>query len=328
MLRVLALCVALAFHQDTPAPVAEGWDFIPGERTLLLDDFSDIPKGAAPPHWKVRGGSVRLDTAGRLSANVKSQLTPNVARWPKSFTIETEFVPTKVDNGDLNWWFEQAPGDWLVRLQLTLDATQECAVELIADASLGKHTCAYKEGKPNQLTLWFEEGRVRVYLNGERLIDVNQVDLSKMKYGFLELDPSEGGAFALARVRIAESAPDFSQTISASGRYVTHGILFDTGSDRIRQESAPVIQSIAKGLETNPSLKLLIEGHTDSVGNAAANLDLSRRRAEAVKGVLVAQFKIDAGRLSANGLGATKPIDSNDTPQGRAQNRRVELVKQ
>ena len=127
-------------------------------------------------------------------------------------------------------------------------------------------------------------------------------------------------------VRFAESTPDFSQVI-ASGRFVTHGILFDTASDRLKPESAPVIQSIAKGLETNPNLRLLIEGHTDSVGNAAANLDLSRRRAEAVKSVLVAQFKVDAARLTTAGLGATKPIDSNDTPQGRSQNRRVEFVK-
>ena len=83
-----------------------------------------------------------------------------------------------------------------------------------------------------------------------------------------------------------------------------------------------------RGLETNPNLRLLIEGHTDSVGNAAHNLELSKRRAEAVKAVLVSQFKVDSERLTTAGLGATKPIESNDTPQGRSQNRRVELVKQ
>jgi outer membrane protein OmpA-like peptidoglycan-associated protein len=127
-------------------------------------------------------------------------------------------------------------------------------------------------------------------------------------------------------VRFAESTPDFSQVIQ-SGRYVSHGILFDTGSDRLKPESAPVIQMVAKGLQSAPDLKLLIEGHTDSVGNPASNLDLSKRRAEAVKAVLVSQFQIDAGRLTTDGLGATKPIDSNDTPQGRANNRRVEFVK-
>ena len=96
----------------------------------------------------------------------------------------------------------------------------------------------------------------------------------------------------------------------------------------MKPESAPVVQSIARGLDTNPNLRLLIEGHTDSVGNAGQNLDLSKRRAEAVKTVLVTQFKVDAARLTTAGLGASKPIDSNDTPQGRSQNRRVELVKQ
>jgi outer membrane protein OmpA-like peptidoglycan-associated protein len=129
-------------------------------------------------------------------------------------------------------------------------------------------------------------------------------------------------------VRFAESMPDFSQVIASAGRYVTHGILFDTDSDRLKPESAAVIRSVARGLETNPNLKLQIEGHTDSVGSADHNLDLSKRRAEAVKAVLVSQFKVDAARLTTTGLGSTKPIDSNDTPQGRAQNRRVEFVRQ
>ena len=137
-----------------------------------------------------------------------------------------------------------------------------------------------------------------------------------------------GQAVGYRSVRFAESTPDFSQVIASSGRYVSHGILFDTGSDRLKPESATVIQSIARGLETNPNLKLQIEGHTDSVGNAAQNLDLSKRRAEAVKAVLVSQFKVDPARLTTAGLGQTKPIDTNDTPQGRAQNRRVEFVKQ
>jgi outer membrane protein OmpA-like peptidoglycan-associated protein len=106
------------------------------------------------------------------------------------------------------------------------------------------------------------------------------------------------------------------------------GIQFDTDSDRLKAESAAVIRSVARGLETNPNLKLRIEGHTDSTGNAAHNLDLSKRRADAVKAVLVSQFGVDAARLTCEGIGPAKPIDSNDTPQGRAQNRRVEFVKQ
>jgi outer membrane protein OmpA-like peptidoglycan-associated protein len=134
-------------------------------------------------------------------------------------------------------------------------------------------------------------------------------------------------ATGIRMARIAESTPDFSQVISSSGRYVTHGILFDVDSDRIKPESAAVIKMIAQGLAKSASLKLCIEGHTDSTGTADHNVDLSKRRAEAVKAVLVSQFSVDATRLTTNGLGGSKPIDSNDTPQGRAQNRRVEFVK-
>jgi len=193
---------------------------------------------------------------------------------------------------------------------------------------LGRTRVKADWAQPAKIALWVQNGRLRAFLNGEKLLDFNQVEMPVIAK--VELDHFFTGAnqfLAYRMVRFAESTPDFSQVIASSGRYVTHGILFDTGSDRLKPESAPVIQSIAKGLETNPNLRLLIEGHTDSAGNAAANMDVSRGRAEAVKCVLVAQFKIDAGRLTTAGMGATKPIDTNDTPQGRAQNRRVELVK-
>jgi outer membrane protein OmpA-like peptidoglycan-associated protein len=177
------------------------------------------------------------------------------------------------------------------------------------------------------MALWVQNGRVRLYINGNRVLDANQVKLPPLKG--VEDSMWTGVKFVGYRfVRFTESTPDFSQVISSTGRYVTHGILFDTDSDRIKTESAAVIKSIARGLETNPSLKLEIDGHTDSTGNADHNLELSGRRAEAVKAVLVSQFGVDAARLTTCGEGATQPIDSNDTPQGRAQNRRVEFVRQ
>jgi outer membrane protein OmpA-like peptidoglycan-associated protein len=170
-----------------------------------------------------------------------------------------------------------------------------------------------------------------LYINGQRLFDVNQITVPEMGTPRVAIEVYNDVSkeyVGFSNMRFAESTPDFSQMISSSGRYVTHGILFDTDSDQLKPESAAVIRSIARGLETNPALKLLIEGHTDSTGNADRNLDLSKRRAEAVKTVLASQFNVEAGRLTTAGLGATKPMDSNDTPTGRAQNRRVEFVKQ
>jgi outer membrane protein OmpA-like peptidoglycan-associated protein len=194
---------------------------------------------------------------------------------------------------------------------------------------LGRKRLVVDWNGPAKIALWVQNGRLRVFINGEKQLDFNQVEMPPLDQVEITHDiygPDE--SIGYRTVRFAESTPDFSQVISSSGRYVTHGILFDTDSDRLKSESAPVIQSIAKGLETNPTLKLLIEGHTDSVGDRNHNMDLSKRRAEAVKTVLVSQFSVDTARLTTAGLGASKPIDSNDTPQGRSQNRRVELVKQ
>jgi outer membrane protein OmpA-like peptidoglycan-associated protein len=160
-------------------------------------------------------------------------------------------------------------------------------------------------------------------------VDVNQIALGDINFVDMDVgvDQEAGGYVGIRRARIAETAPDFSKTMM-SGRYVTHGILFDTDSDRIKADSAATLRMIASGLQPSTGGNFLIEGHTDSTGDAAHNMDLSRRRAEAVRSVLVSQFGIDGARLTTTGLGSTKPVASNNTPQGRAENRRVEFVRQ
>ncbi len=103
--------------------------------------------------------------------------------------------------------------------------------------------------------------------------------------------------------------------------------MFDTGSDRTRAESTPTLKEIGEMLRQHGDLRIRIEGHTDNVGNAASNQSLSQTRAESVKAYLVSSYGIDGGRLEAQGFGANKPSSSNDTPEGRQQNRRVEMVR-
>jgi len=110
------------------------------------------------------------------------------------------------------------------------------------------------------------------------------------------------------------------------GRARIYGINFDSDSDVIKDESKPTLDRIAAVLKANPGWKLTVEGHTDSTATAEHNLHLSKRRAEAVR-VYLQAAGIDGTRLKSVGLGATKPVASNATGAGRAQNRRVELVK-
>jgi outer membrane protein OmpA-like peptidoglycan-associated protein len=115
----------------------------------------------------------------------------------------------------------------------------------------------------------------------------------------------------------------------AQGKHaLVYGIYFKFNRADIRPVSEPVLKEIAAILKNNPDWKLAIVGHTDNVGRDAANLDLSRRRAQSVKAALVEHYAIDGNRLTTGGFGASQPQAKNDTPEGRARNRRVELTRQ
>jgi outer membrane protein OmpA-like peptidoglycan-associated protein len=126
--------------------------------------------------------------------------------------------------------------------------------------------------------------------------------------------------------RMAEGGKNIQSALDTDGKIVTHGILFDTGSDRIRPESLPTLKTILGLLEKDSSLKFSVEGHTDNQGGQGINQPLSERRAAAVKAWLEGKG-IPAERLQSKGWGDAKPVDRNDTPEGRANNRRVEFVK-
>jgi outer membrane protein OmpA-like peptidoglycan-associated protein len=129
-------------------------------------------------------------------------------------------------------------------------------------------------------------------------------------------------------VRVAAGGLALYDRLERDGRVATHGILFATDSDVIRPESTPTLTEIGDMLAKHPNLRLTIEGHTDSQGDEAHNQDLSNRRAGAVKAYLVEAHRIDAVRLATVGLGESRPVADNGTSEGRAQNRRVELVRQ
>ena len=306
--------------------------FIPGDKTLFFDDFTDMTPDQAPPHFKVRGAAPELKAAGnirQLTVTQRGSIFPNLTALPKNFTFEAEIKADATNRAITNLILSSKTKPIFI-LSTTASPNEVVLIATLRAPfqELGRKRAPLSWAEPVKLALWVQNGRIRVFTNGEKQLDFNQVDMPALdSVEFAHDFYGANQAIGYRTVRFAESTPDFSQIISSSGRFVTHGILFDTDSDRLKPESAPVIQSIAQGLGTNPNLRLLIEGHTDSTGNPAHNLDLSKRRAEAVKAVLVSQFKVEAGRLSTNGLGSTKPIDTNDTPQGRSQNRRVELVK-
>jgi outer membrane protein OmpA-like peptidoglycan-associated protein len=127
---------------------------------------------------------------------------------------------------------------------------------------------------------------------------------------------------------VIADANSMSNSIKETGKVAVYGIYFDTGKSVLKPESQPTLQEISKMLKIDPNLKLYVVGHTDNTGTLEANMKLSMERAGAVVNALVSQFSVAAMRLTACGDGPTAPVASNDKEEGRALNRRVELVKQ
>lgn len=154
-------------------------------------------------------------------------------------------------------------------------------------------------------------------------------------YAALYFGESNRGTAAVVRVvETKEMETDKIQFVTASqmasqiettGKVALYGILFDFDKDVIKPESKPTLDEIAFLLSARPELRLNIVGHTDNQGSADYNLDLSQRRAASVAAALAAQYGVAPDRLAAGGAGMTQPVDTNDTEEGRAKNRRVEL---
>jgi OmpA-OmpF porin, OOP family len=308
-----------------PSLTAPKIDFVPGEKTIFFDDFSDMAADEPPPHWKVRGGKVDLRTGGNIRELAPGDgvtLTSPTVAVPKNFTLEIVWT----GGGEIGVSFRSKDDSELMSAMMRGEEDgQTASTSVEFNENLGDGSIKTDTSKPVGFGLWVQQGRLRAYLNGERLVDANQIDTPPIDH--ITLQPSRYRPNGLRSFRIAESAPDFS-TVIASGKYVSHGINFDIDSDRLKPESAGVLKMVANGLQKNSNLKLTINGYTDSTGDPAHNLDLSKRRAAAVRAVLISQFGVDAARLTSGGFGSAGAIGSNDTPDGRAQNRRVEFVKQ
>ncbi|MFZ1291285.1 MAG: OmpA family protein, partial [Melioribacteraceae bacterium] len=169
---------------------------------------------------------------------------------------------------------------------------------------------------------------VRMYVNEEKVLDIPRGLQEKYVYNIFRIETySDETTPLISNFRIASGQPDMRSKLITDGKLITYGILFDVNSDKLKPESLPTIKEIANVLKENPTVKVKIIGHTDSDGDDASNMDLSKRRSESVKIELINFFGIEAARLETEGKGETEPIAQNDSSINKAKNRRVEFIK-
>ncbi|MDD4760444.1 MAG: OmpA family protein, partial [Bacteroidaceae bacterium] len=131
----------------------------------------------------------------------------------------------------------------------------------------------------------------------------------------------------ISNIKITTAAPDTRSKLITEGKLISYGIYFDVNSDKIKPESYGTLNDIAKVLKEATDVKVKIVGHTDSDGDDAKNLELSKRRAESAKNTLSNNFGIPADRFQTDGAGESMPLVPNTTAEHKSKNRRVEFIK-
>jgi OOP family OmpA-OmpF porin len=322
------------------------YDFVPGERVLVAEDFSKDRVGNFPKRFELIDGNMEIvEWQGKrwlraASAGDFSIELPEVL--PERFTIEFDLtIPwggmALYGHAHENGASGAHASNSVVVVEGTLAGVhrgQNKGSSTVDPRNIIKGLSEQysKSGisDPYRVRIQGDGKYLKVYLNEHRVSNIPNADFARTKKLTFHFDGNswngEQSAPLLGNLSINAGGKELYDALVADGRVSTQGILFDTGSDVIKPHSTPTLEEITSMLKDHADLKLTIEGHTDNVGDAAANQALSEKRAAAVKAYLVGKG-IDASRLESTGLGATKPKVANDTAEGRQTNRRVELVK-
>lgn len=340
------------------------YDFIPGEKVLYAEDFATEAAGELPTGWNTNGSGEVVTLDGlpgnwlRLHKSF-SYLSSNTKLFGTDYTIEFDLVMDLKNNG---WMFPS-----LVFGVLAADTLSTTDNELLnnsikfaavtgtlypgttssrasMEASLNGrnyYTGSVKDyndlekyyGQPVHIAMQFQKERCRIWINEVKAFDAPKaVPIAKkmnqlvFKLSHTNYAEEQYGIY-ISNIKVATGLPDTRHKLAETGTFSTTGILFDVNAATLRPESYGVIREIAAVLKENPGMQLLITGHTSSDGDEKVNLDLSRRRAAAVKQALVDEFQVDAGLLETDGKGESMPVADNATREGKAANRRVEFKR-
>lgn len=350
------LLLSLLYSNNLPAQdndsltrIYSKFDFIPGEKVIFFDDFSSENIGDFPVLWNTTG-SGEIVTYGKYPGKWLKITNPrsittlfDPLTLPENYTIEFDVVPQAQPPSHNNSYFTfylistikpkdllyglARPGGTGVKLSFAYgqnffayysDGTPEVK-STNADAAIRQ-----KAENKYHISIWVQKQRIRVYQDEAKIFDLARAISDKVKYNMIRFHE---GTPLIGNVRIATGLPDMRNKLITEGKLVSYGIYFDVNADKLKPQSAGTLKEIAGILTENPDLKIRIVGHTDADGADAANLDLSKRRAAAVKNALNTAYGIDASRIETDGKGEKEPVAPNDNGTNKALNRRVEFIK-
>ena len=337
------------------------YDFVPGEKVFAYEDFSTAEIGDFPTRWNTNGTGEVVTLNSKPGKWLK--ITKEAIFHPEFITDLPDNFTLEFDLGVNNEWnsypfhlniaklkspdaygdyghYVRWQGDHAIHINFkpaikTYGGNSHVIVSSDGNYSINNDVnfknWNIEKNNFAHVSIWRQKERLRVYLNGDKIWDLPKAFKTDAKYNAITF-ASQGSYndvdyFVLSNIRLAVGAPDTRNKLITEGKFVTTGILFDVNKDVIKAESYGTLKSIANVLSENQDVKVKIVGHTDSDGDDASNLELSKKRAEAVKSALEKEFNIDGSRMQTDGKGETQPADKNNTVTGKANNRRVEFIK-
>jgi len=330
------------------------FDFVPGDKQLFFDDFSQDFVGDFPSKWNTNasGEVVRVNNNENwfeLKSGYGVFFVPDVNELPEDYTIEFDLLSkginqktsstarfhvilsdnNKFNNGNEHYVNVTIPFGQYAAFALRAknyfnrtggDVNTDIRAD-IRDEVLNQPHIAISVTK-NRYRLWVNEVK---YVDIPRFIQELDV-LNHIKFHINNFKDGEERIF-IRNLKIAEGGVDLRRKLLSEGKISTNGILFDSGKANIKPQSYGIIRQISQVLMQDKSINLNIIGHTDADGPDDANLKLSKDRAAAVRQALIDIYKISGDRLQTDGKGESEPVGDNTTADGKAQNRRVEFVK-
>lgn len=331
---------------DSTAPGApasfaayQNYDFIPGDTVIFEDHFMDDDEGEFPAHWNLNAGQAVMNTVAGQKAllliegnNARiSPLIKSPMYFVDAFTIEYDTYFNGAYGVKLYFYAngadaksgDHALGNIYVNPGETDISVESSGIDLTAThAELGDKGA----NQWHHVAIAYRRNQVKVYIDQTRVLVAPNIGIRPHAFD-MEGIGQKDYPIVIANVRIARGAGmNMLGKKFTDAKIVTHGINFDVNKATIRAESMGTLNGIVQILKENPTLKFEVGGHTDSDGDDASNLKLSQARAVAVRNQLIS-MGVDPARLTAKGYGETKPLSSNKTWEGKANNRRVEFVK-
>jgi len=321
------------------------YNFVPGDEIIFEDNLSSEENGEFPSRWDLNKGNAENASLGdeniiRLEKN--SIITPLMDAenyLPEVFTIEFDAYfghsrPTyqayKIRFWNSSTYLTLPNGDWYDALTIQSNGARTEYTKDKADKKLA----GFDEATIGNLPAWkhisisFNKRTLKVFVDEYRALNIPNYKLKPELFTIESYlwSSQKKITFAIKNIRIAKGGKNLYDRVMADGKFVTRGILFDVNRASIKPESYGVLNTVAKMMKAHQDLNFKIEGHTDSDGNDQYNLNLSAKRADAVRTALQ-ELGISEDRLKTEGKGETTPVSDNTTPEGKANNRRVEFIK-